>query len=470
MSAVDCSICCFPFNKTGHRRHECSNCHHEACLSCHKTFLLGSSNDARCMNCNVAWSTVYLFRNFPSSFVKEYRNTRRNAIWNRELFHLPTLVEYVDLENRYKAAKKEEEDLDLELLTLRNSYRDLKGRRDKEATKLRAGIRLLKSTKYNQHRAKSGEASNCNSNMYRIKHRFMYPDRALPQRRSAEVNSSYRNRPCIKEDCRGFINGEGKCPICSTLTCLDCNVEITEGVEHTCKQCDIDNWCEIRDNSRPCPSCHVYIFKISGCNQMYCTNCSTAFNWVTGMIETGPVHNPHYYEQLFANPEQIERRRQLNFGNRVNPDEYCDNGALIDLYSLKASLDRRRDLPEEKKISVLTRHRQLNHVLMVTLPRIGSIDNTRYRRYIFDALYEHLQGGDVAVKVERFLNRKILNGEYATLVQTYINQQKQLFRAIANQTITVEEFETHHDEFKKIMQDTIKDYNKIFKKSLKIDL
>ena len=422
------------------------------------------------MNCNVAWSTVYLFRNFPSSFVQEYRKTRRNAIWNRELFHLPTLVEYVDLVNQYKAAKKEEEALDLELLTLKNSYRELKGRRDKEATKLRAGIRSLKSNKYNQHIAKSREASNCNSNMYRIKHRFMYPDRALPQRRSAEVNSSYRNRPCIKEDCRGFINGEGKCPICSTLTCLDCNVEITEGVEHTCKQCDIDNWCEIRDNSRPCPSCHVYIFKISGCNQMYCTNCSTAFNWVTGMIETGPVHNPHYYEQLFANPEQIERRRQLNAGNRVNPDEYCENGALIDLYSLKASLDRRRDLPEEKKISVLTRHRQLNHVLLVTLPRICSIDNTRYRGYIFDALYEHLQGGDVAVKVERFLNRKILNGEYATLVETYINQQKQLFRAIANETITVGEFETHHDEFKKIMQDTIKDYNKIFKKSLKIDL
>jgi hypothetical protein len=188
------------------------------------------------------------------------------------------------------------------------------------------------------------------------------------------------------------------------------------------------------------------------------------------MIETGPVHNPHYYEQLFANPEQIERRRRFNVGNRVNPGEYCENGALIDIYSLKANLDRRRNLPEEKKKNILARHRQLNHVLWVTLPRICSIDNTRYRRYIFDALYEHLQGGDVAVKVERFLNRKILNGEYATLVETYINQQKQLFRAIFNETINIEEFETYYDEFQKIMQDTIKDYNKMFKKSLKIDL
>ena len=433
---------------------------------------MGSSNDARCMNCNVAWSIVYLFRNFPSSFVQEYRKTRRNSIWNRELFHLPTLVEYVDLENQYKEVKKEETALHLELLTLKNNYNDLKGRRDKEATTLRAEIRLRKSNTHKQYVMKNREANIRNSNMFRIKHRFMYPDRALPtlQTGRVETNSSYRNRPCIKEDCRGFINGEGKCPICSTLTCLECNVEITEGVEHTCKQCDIDNWCEIRDNSRPCPSCHVYIFKISGCNQMYCTNCSTAFNWVTGMIETGPVHNPHYYEQLFANPEQIERRRRLNAGYRVNPNEYCENGALIDIYSLKANLDRRRDLPEQKKISILTRHRELNHALMVTLPRICSIDNTRYRIYIFDALYEHLKGGDVAIKVERFLNRKILNGEYATLVETYINQQKQLFRAIANETITVDEFETHHDEFKKIMQDTIKDYNKMFKKSLKIDL
>ena len=35
---------------------------------------------------------------------------------------------------------------------------------------------------------------------------------------------------------------------------------------------------------------------LKNCDQMYCTSCNTAFSWKTGRIETGVIHNPHFYQ------------------------------------------------------------------------------------------------------------------------------------------------------------------------------
>ena len=73
-------------------------------------------------------------------------------------------------------------------------------------------------------------------------------------------------------------------------------------------------------DSKPCPKCQSLIFKINGCDQMWCTQCHTAFSWKTGKLEKN-IHNPHFYEwqrkngggAAPRNPGDFECGRELDF-------------------------------------------------------------------------------------------------------------------------------------------------------------
>ena len=110
---------------------------------------------------------------------------------------------------------------------------------------------------------------------------------------------------CPAEDCRGFLSTAYKCGVCEAFTCSDC-LEVlgpSKDVEHTCNKDSVESAKAIKKETRPCPKCAARIFKIDGCDQMWCTvdGCNTAFSWNTGHIVTGRVHNPHYYEWLRRN-------------------------------------------------------------------------------------------------------------------------------------------------------------------------
>jgi hypothetical protein len=122
-------------------------------------------------------------------------------------------------------------------------------------------------------------------------------------------------RQCPAEGCRGFLSTQWKCGICELWTCPDCHELKGESrdCEHTCDPSNLETARLLEKDSKPCPSCHSLIFKISGCNQMWCTMCNTAFCWATGRIEKTNIHNPHYFEWLRTN-----QNLQTTETNRVN--------------------------------------------------------------------------------------------------------------------------------------------------------
>ena len=66
---------------------------------------------------------------------------------------------------------------------------------------------------------------------------------------------------------------------------------------HECDEEAVQTAQLLARETKPCPSCGVAIFKIEGCDQMWCTQCQTPFSWRTGqVIRHGIIHNPHYFE------------------------------------------------------------------------------------------------------------------------------------------------------------------------------
>ena len=102
-------------------------------------------------------------------------------------------------------------------------------------------------------------------------------------------------RACPGDGCRGFLSTQWKCGLCQIKVCSDCHEIKKTGEEHVCKPENVETAKLIAKDSKPCPTCGAISIKISGCNQIFCIGCQTAWNWNTGKIDKGPIHAQDYY-------------------------------------------------------------------------------------------------------------------------------------------------------------------------------
>lgn len=241
---------------------DCPQCPYRACRLCVKAYLLQSHLDAHCMSCRNAWPRSVLTRSFTKSFVTgEWKTHRADVLWERERSLFPDTMPLIEEDRRRIGVRNEVRVLDERIAHLQNDLRR--------------------------------------------KRRELYTNAA----RKAKEQNQYV-RPCIYEECKGFLNERtGECGLCRRRVCLECNVAREED-GHECTEENVTNWRHIRESTKPCPGCHVRIHRVSGCRQMWCPQCHCAFDYATGRIETGIIHNPHYFQYLNRTGAQAQAQAQ----------------------------------------------------------------------------------------------------------------------------------------------------------------
>lgn len=283
---MECEICAEKFNRSNRKKIDCTNCDTKVCRSCFKKYLENSMEDAHCMACKTPWGRDFLSEVMPKVFLnREYRKHRENIMFEQQKALLTSTVPFVESARRLDELWEKE----------RECF--------KEIQKLEEKRRLM-------HEETMKE--------YRFYHRLESDDVE-----DENDNSSKNIRGhCVKENCNGLIDQTWKCISCDTKVCKKCMKEKKEG--HECNRDDIESLKLIRSDSKPCPNCNVRIHLYQGCNQAWCTNCNTAFNWKTmKLIRSGFFHNPHYAEW------QAENGTEGSLFNNNNESAECLNFSHI---------------------------------------------------------------------------------------------------------------------------------------------
>lgn len=241
---MSCAICLD--DDAGKKTMACTACNTGFCQPCMRTYLLTIDKDPACPECHAAFSRPFLKEHLPKSFLaKEYAARRRDLLWDREKALMP--------EAQAELVKQRT----LEPLNVRRAQ-------------------LI------------AELNTITQKIYEIQ----------------TANTVATTSKCPA--CKGYLDAEMHCDLGGHSICRDCYKEVAEG--HKCDEADVATVKELVRDCKPCPKCGVFIGRESGCDNMFCVDCKTAFNWRTMRIqEGGYIDNPHYFEYARANNIALAR-------------------------------------------------------------------------------------------------------------------------------------------------------------------
>lgn len=327
---TECVICANKYNQTFRKPLVCMYCKYEVCNYCCRSFIL-SKTVPQCMNCKTVWSDDMLFSSFPKTWVdNDLRDHLDNVLVQHEKSLMPLAVDQIEKDKMEEERRRTQmQRVSLERIIDRTQMQIIKYK--DRINSLSSSDRMLYDSIVNTQKQNEKQYQDILAKEIEISEKLGKP-----------ISSKYK-RPCPEESCKGFINivptednnsnEESQsvilcnCSVCNNNFCSMCRVKVANEGEVKNHKCDIDTIKSLKmieKDSKQCPGCKVVIFKISGCNQIFCTNCKIAFNWDTLEIEMGRIHNPHYFEWLAQTQQTPEQHQQQN-QNRFTMEDGCGN-------------------------------------------------------------------------------------------------------------------------------------------------
>lgn len=251
----------------------CPYCKFESCITCIRRFIEDRPREPLCMNCGKIWSREFVLKNICDK--KWFFEHIGRYTLEKEKMLLPETQEEVSIICKIKKLSDKIKELPTNAKII-GIYKNFGSKALKDALQEKSDIRNAAFKSMNLLKEQTITYGNKKSSVSKKKFHYIFK--------------------CPRDDCRGFISDTYICGTCKESVCRFCNLQIDN--DHKCNKDDIKSATLVCSLTKPCPKCMTPILKSGGCDQMFCTQCNTPFSWITGEIELGVIHNPHYYEYL----------------------------------------------------------------------------------------------------------------------------------------------------------------------------
>lgn len=334
-----CPVCIEPYTSSVRKECKCPYCSQSCCVKCIQHYFMNSIEDAHCMNCKNKFTKEILYTFCTKTFVNTtYFHHRQTVLLNRSKSFLPDAQIKAEIEIEIEKVEDLLEINKEKIRVLQNEkYIEIYGVQG-EISRLKIDMIKNKNngTDHTQQIRQLEDSINQKEESYKFKNKELVDEFNELFRRKMdlryhrehdtvvddpELNQALQNsqvtqekkkfvRRCTHDGCRGFLSTQWKCGLCEHWVCPDCfEVKGTEkNSEHTCKPENVQSANLIKKDTKPCPSCGEMIMKIDGCDMMWCTSCHTPFSWNnSSVIQTGYIHNPHYFQWIRDSGREVER-------------------------------------------------------------------------------------------------------------------------------------------------------------------